>query len=453
MKKILKAIVIIVLFVSVFSFGQDANAENCFSRNILGRRDIFWGDPPPPNEFQTPPRTYPNVSASPGDIVRLSMEGEFPANPGETNCTGLIAEYEIYREGTSALTFVKTISGSLIPGTAVIGGNLGSWQWYIDWPHDLFDGSYRFKVVRIGGASYNSSLSTNLLIINGAGAPPPVACAVTGVSWNASQYIVGDTATMNVTVNDVSACFNNSINIHIYEEDPLNPDDLLAGPVPVLFNSSTNTITLSYTFTSQDYVNGGSESPNESIYFTGQSQVQTNYVQSSQVPFYLTDPNAPPPPPPYSQGTYYNQGAYTPPPPPYSQGTYYNQGAYTPPPPPYSQGTYYNQGAYTPPPPPPPPPPAPQADFDFSIPNPFGGQIDTFDQLFGAILAFLYYLAAPIIVIMIILSGLFLLFGRGEPDKVQTARKILTYAIIGLVIILIGSGFVTLLRDIFALGG
>jgi hypothetical protein len=50
----------------------------------------------------------------------------------------------------------------------------------------------------------------------------------------------------------------------------------------------------------------------------------------------------PPPPPPYSQGTYYNQGAYTPPPPAYSQG------AYTPPPPAYSQGTYA-------------PPPAPTA--------------------------------------------------------------------------------------------
>jgi NADH:ubiquinone oxidoreductase subunit 4 (subunit M) len=54
---------------------------------------------------------------------------------------------------------------------------------------------------------------------------------------------------------------------------------------------------------------------------------------------------------------------------------------------------------------------------------------------------------------MIILSGLFFLIGRGEEDKIRTAKKILTYALIGLVIVLIGSGFITLLESILALGG
>jgi hypothetical protein len=101
-----------------------------------------------------------------------------------------------------------------------------------------------------------------------------------------------------------------------------------------------------------------------------------------------------------------------------------------------------------------PPPPAPVSLFDgLNIPNPFGGQLDTFDKLFGVVILFLYYLAAPIVVIMIILAGLLFLIGRGEPSKVQTAKKILTYAIVGLVIILIGRGFIALLESIFALGG
>lgn len=103
----------------------------------------------------------------------------------------------------------------------------------------------------------------------------------------------------------------------------------------------------------------------------------------------------------------------------------------------------------------PPPPPAPAAqsfDFLFEIPNPFSGQITTFNDLIDAIILFLYYIVGPIIVAMIVLAGLFFLFGRGEPGKVETGKKILLYAVIGLIIILIGRGFITLLQSIIDLG-
>lgn len=86
------------------------------------------------------------------------------------------------------------------------------------------------------------------------------------------------------------------------------------------------------------------------------------------------------------------------------------------------------------------------------ITNPFSGQIKTLDDLFGAIIGFLYYIAGPIVVIMIIIAGLLFLFSRGDPNKVQTAKRLLLYAIIGLAIILIGHGFVVLLENILALG-
>ena len=100
-----------------------------------------------------------------------------------------------------------------------------------------------------------------------------------------------------------------------------------------------------------------------------------------------------------------------------------------------------------------PPPPAPQAlSFDLNIPNPFNGGISTLDELFAAIATFLYYIVGPAIVIMIVIAGLIMLFGKGEPNRVNLAKKILLYAIVGLVIILIGTGFRDLLDSILRLG-
>jgi len=53
---------------------------------------------------------------------------------------------------------------------------------------------------------------------------------------------------------------------------------------------------------------------------------------------------------------------------------------------------------------------------------------------------------------MIILAGIMFLISRGEPNKIQTAKKILLYAVIGLAVILIGKGFVDLINSIIELG-
>lgn len=90
--------------------------------------------------------------------------------------------------------------------------------------------------------------------------------------------------------------------------------------------------------------------------------------------------------------------------------------------------------------------------FTFEIPNPFSGRISTFNDLLDAVILFLYYIAGPMIVVMIVLAGLYLTFSRGEPDKIQKGKQILLYAVIGLIIILIGRGFIVLLDSILRLG-
>jgi|SRR3989344_4775760 len=91
--------------------------------------------------------------------------------------------------------------------------------------------------------------------------------------------------------------------------------------------------------------------------------------------------------------------------------------------------------------------------FTLKIPNPFSGNINSIQDLFDATVTFLYFVAGPIVVIMIILSGLFFLFARDQADKITTAKRILTYALVGFAIILIGRGFIALIKSILALGG
>ena len=611
-------------FVFIFSV-LNANAEGCGNRNVLGHNDIFWGNPPPNNVYQPSPRDYPNVSATTGDTVRLSMEGEYWAYPGETSCTGRIAEFEIYRDGS--LTPIRYIKGPLSQGPRpVIPGNLGTWSGYVDGPHDLYDGSYRFRVIKISGITINSYISPNLLTIVNAGASPPLASCIADFSpasvnlsqsstlaWSSSndfdkalQYSctgnIGSgftTESGSTVVNPITSqtCTFTAINednipatcsasVTVIQPPPascnvsFSPATITSGQSTNQTWSSTNDAdgNLSYTCTGNLGSGTVSATGSRSVVPAGTQTCTLTAINAAGVSnscSSLITVNAPPQPTanitcnglvgscsiayntsaniswsssnttscsvgawsgtsggPQSTGNLLSNQTYTivcngpggsasasvivnvgvqPPPPP------------PPPPPPVPSANILCNGAvgscsviagspvtiswscfnassamvtnnvdsttwsglsgsqlvpsvstsvtysltcngisssakaivsvYTAPPPPPPPPPPQPESWIFSIPNPFGGQIDTFDQLFGAILLFLYYLVAPIVVIMIILAGLLFLIGRGEPSKVQTAKKILLYAIIGLVIVLIGSGFIALLKSIFALGG
>ncbi|MBI2062491.1 MAG: hypothetical protein HYT64_02280 [Candidatus Yanofskybacteria bacterium] len=65
----------------------------------------------------------------------------------------------------------------------------------------------------------------------------------------------------------------------------------------------------------------------------------------------------------------------------------------------------------------------------------------------------IFNLAIPIAVAMIVYAGILFLTSKGDTGQVTKARDVLKYAVIGLVIILIGSGFVTLIQSVLELGG
>jgi len=94
--------------------------------------------------------------------------------------------------------------------------------------------------------------------------------------------------------------------------------------------------------------------------------------------------------------------------------------------------------------------PGKSVNFIFEIPNPIAAE--SFTDLINAIGRFIFNISIPIAVILIIVSGLKFLLSGGKPEKVAEAKKMLTYTLIGLTIIFIGKGFVTLIKSILDLG-
>ncbi|TSC90283.1 MAG: hypothetical protein G01um10142_455 [Parcubacteria group bacterium Gr01-1014_2] len=79
-------------------------------------------------------------------------------------------------------------------------------------------------------------------------------------------------------------------------------------------------------------------------------------------------------------------------------------------------------------------------------------QVRSLVDLAKAIGRFLFQIAIPIAVIIIIYAGLLFLTSGGNQEKVKKARTALLYAVVGLAIILIGQGFFTLIKSILNLG-
>ena len=91
-------------------------------------------------------------------------------------------------------------------------------------------------------------------------------------------------------------------------------------------------------------------------------------------------------------------------------------------------------------------------EYPFEVPNPLRGGANTIAELVGIIVKWIFSIAIPIAVAVIVYSGILFLTSKGDIGKVTKAREMLKYAVIGLAVILIGSGFITLIRSILELG-
>jgi hypothetical protein len=95
------------------------------------------------------------------------------------------------------------------------------------------------------------------------------------------------------------------------------------------------------------------------------------------------------------------------------------------------------------------PPPSSTQTYVFNLPNPIG--VTTFQDLINIIGRWIFNLSIPIAVIVIIWSGVVMLTSGGNAGRFKKGYTTLWYAVIGLAIVLIGKGFVTLIQSILNL--
>ncbi|MFT5831764.1 MAG: hypothetical protein ACI9SY_000133 [Candidatus Paceibacteria bacterium] len=78
------------------------------------------------------------------------------------------------------------------------------------------------------------------------------------------------------------------------------------------------------------------------------------------------------------------------------------------------------------------------AGLEYSLESPLRSNITTVESLLTTILNVLLVIAVPIIVFFIIFAGFTYVTAQGNPEKIKTATRSITYAIIGGVLILGG---------------
>ncbi len=81
--------------------------------------------------------------------------------------------------------------------------------------------------------------------------------------------------------------------------------------------------------------------------------------------------------------------------------------------------------------------------------NPIGS--DNLEDLIKKLANAMISLAIPIAVIIIIYAGILYLTSGGEPKQVGKAKDALKYSVMGLAVVLIGYGFVALIKSILDL--
>ena len=77
--------------------------------------------------------------------------------------------------------------------------------------------------------------------------------------------------------------------------------------------------------------------------------------------------------------------------------------------------------------------------------NPLGNL--TFTDIINILIDFLLDVALIVCPLMIVVGGFFFITAAGDPAKANKGRSIMIYAVIGLVIILISKGLVTLVKS------
>lgn len=95
----------------------------------------------------------------------------------------------------------------------------------------------------------------------------------------------------------------------------------------------------------------------------------------------------------------------------------------------------------------------PPRQFTFEIENPLRGGPNNIFEIINIITRWILQLSIPIAVLAILWAGFLYLTAGANVNNVKKARDVLWYTVIGLAIIFVGRGFITLIYSVIELGG
>jgi len=75
----------------------------------------------------------------------------------------------------------------------------------------------------------------------------------------------------------------------------------------------------------------------------------------------------------------------------------------------------------------------------------------SFEELINAIADFIFWVAIAIAPIMVIVAAYFFLTSGGDPEKIRTAKRIIFWTFIGLIIVFLAKGIIAVIGQL--LGG
>jgi len=82
-----------------------------------------------------------------------------------------------------------------------------------------------------------------------------------------------------------------------------------------------------------------------------------------------------------------------------------------------------------------------------TIDNPL--KADNFKDLINTIINIIYYLSIPIGAIMFIIAGFYFVTAAGEPEKINMAKKMILWTLVGLLVVVSAKGIMALFIEIF----
>ncbi|MBZ9578310.1 hypothetical protein KJA14_00435 [Patescibacteria group bacterium] len=80
------------------------------------------------------------------------------------------------------------------------------------------------------------------------------------------------------------------------------------------------------------------------------------------------------------------------------------------------------------------------------IPNPLDAT--TFEELIEKLIDLIFWVAVAITPLMIIVAGFYFVTAAGDPEKIRKAKNIILWTIVGLAIVLLAKGIISMIRQI-----